>query len=404
MDLINTNKSKKNKVNFFSICYFLYILNQILSQSNYSNYEAFEALFKIIRWGLLIAMFSIIILNKKYPTGRKGLFWGAFAVIGLVEMIVFNGGISLIMLFLVIVAARGRSSLDIINIQIKAMVAGTLFVMISGLIGVIESGVGYKTFDNITGFLFKKSSARYFLGFTNSNVIPLIALYVVLYTVLLKKMTYKRIYDILAIGLNFIIYLICGSRLCIMLVILTVILRNVLYSREEKFINITYVLCYISLVISLLFSVVIPTTALFDNAVIKRINYLSTARLSIMRNLLLRYPINMWGYGDISTLDSNTYSIIDNGYLQLFITRGLIIGIIFIAIVCMMINLAKREKDSYLMLVIFIMIIGNVVDNSLLHYVSVPLYIILFNSKNYALRLKKRKYSLSRGNTKSVIG
>lgn len=71
--------------------------------------------------------------------------------------------------------------------------------------------------------------------------------------------------------------------------------------------------------------------------------------------------------------------MLDNGYIALFVKRGIIIGIIFIVFLIMMIWNAKRNSDAYLLLFISIMIIGNIIDNSILHYITFPIYILSFN-------------------------
>lgn len=109
------------------------------------------------------------------------------------------------------------------------------------------------------------------------------------------------------------------------------------------------------------------------------IDRIFTARITIIRNVLSKYPITLWGYGDIVTDNSAEYLVLDNGYIALFVKRGIIIGIIFIVFLIMMIWNAKRNSDAYLLLFISIMIIGNIIDNSILHYITFPIYILSFN-------------------------
>ena len=44
----------------------------------------------------------------------------------------------------------------------------------------------------------------------------------------------------------------------------------------------------------------------------------------------------------------------------------------------MIIN-AKKNENAYQLFFILIMLIGNIIDNSLLHYASFPLFIMAFN-------------------------
>ena len=99
-----------------------------------------------------------------------------------------------------------------------------------------------------------------------------------------------------------------------------------------------------------------------------------------MRNVLARFPITLFGYGEVTIDNSVEYLVMDNGYIALFVMRGLIIGLIFMTFLLMMINTSKKSKDPYLLMFIIIMILANIVDNSILHYITFPIYIMSFNN------------------------
>ena len=115
----------------------------------------------------------------------------------------------------------------------------------------------------------------------------------------------------------------------------------------------------------LLCSIVLPVSSWYHMPVVTVLDKLLTARISIMRNVLGRYPITLWGYGEIIIDNSIEYLVMDNGYLALFVTRGLLIGVICDYIIYDN-TIHKKSENPYLLILIIIMIVGNFVDNSIL--------------------------------------
>lgn len=183
----------------------------------------------------------------------------------------------------------------------------------------------------------------------------------------------------MAVLLNYIIFLYCGSRVCILLVLLTAILRWGIVFCRRWFVRLLVPADLIILIGCLFFSLLLPISSFYSTPIVTVIDRIFTARITIIRNVLSKYPITLWGYGDIVTDNSAEYLVLDNGYIALFVKRGIIIGIIFIVFLIMMIWNAKRNSDAYLLLFISIMIIGNIIDNSILHYITFPIYILSFN-------------------------
>ena len=48
-------------------------------------------------------------------------------------------------------------------------------------------------------------------------------------------------------------------------------------------------------------------------------------------------------------------------------------------ILFVIIQYTKKSENPYLLILIIIMIVGNFVDNSILHYITFPIYVIFFN-------------------------
>lgn len=370
---------KLNTNSLFQIGYFLLILNQVLAQSQYNEMYLPSLLLKIVRW-LLIGYFVILILRKgKYPANQKGLFWCGFAIVLLAEMLFFNGKLLLLILFVLVISSYKTDISSLIKNHIYALTLGLLIVVLSSLIGILDTLGVYKQFDNITGFLFKKDNMRYAFGFVNSNIIPITCLYLYLYVILTKRDTYQWYYDIVAVLFNYVVFLLCGSRVCIMLVFLAVALRWFIVTKKKQFIRLLVPVTLLILAGCLFCSIVLPGSSLYSTSVVAAIDKLLTARITIIRNVLSRYPITLFGYGEVSIDNSVDYLVMDNGYVALFVMRGMIIGLIFMFFLLIMIRDARKNKNPYFLLFITIMIIANIVDNSILHYITFPIYVLSFN-------------------------
>ncbi len=370
---------KKKKDILFLIGYYFLILNQVLSQSQLNEIDLFLYLLKFSRWALILYFVLLILYHKSFPKNNKALFWITFCGISVFEMIFYNGGLLLIILSVVVLSSVKTDLFYIFTTHIIALISGVTIVIFSTLLGIVSNQAVRKGFDNLTGFLFRKSNIQYNLGFTNSNVVPIIILFVTLYIMILKRDKMKIQQDIMAIMINFAVFLICGSRSCILLIIAAVIMKNLFVRKMDRSIKITSTICRIAFIFALLFTIALPVSAKFNTPFVHKIDVLLTARITIMRNVLTLFPLNLWGHGDIHAIKSDMYLTLDNGYIALFITRGMVMGTLFIFLIFMMINFAEKNKNLYVLITILVMIIGNLIDNSLLSYLTFPLFIMVFN-------------------------
>jgi len=374
------NSISKKGTRAFMIGYFLLILNQVLSQSQFNEKVWGENILKAIRWGLIIYFFFLTIYKNKYPKRKKGAAWLLFVSVSTFEMLFYDGKLLLLILCLIVISSYRSDMLRVIKTHISALLIGVIFVSVCSLVGILDIQGNAKDFDNVTGFLLRPNNIRYNLGFTHFNIIPIAVLYIYLYIVILKRERFKKSWDLIALIVNYGVYLLCGSRSCIMLLFLAVFLRNLIRYFPRIFLKIGIPLSIVLLIGILCFSIILPASELFYHPITQMINILMTARLSLIRRIMELYPLNLWGYGEI-TFDntSGEYLALDNGYITLFVTRGIIIGVLFLIIIIYMIINAKKNENAYQLFFILIMLIGNIIDNSLLHYASFPLFIMAFN-------------------------
>lgn len=382
--MIITNILKKiehtNNNDLFQFGYYLLILNQVFSQSQFNEVSFGIYFLKVTRWMLMVYFFVLIVYKNIYPKGNKGLFWFLLFAAILYEMIFYNGKLLLLIMLLVIVGSYRIDVNNMIKNHVLALWSGIVVIVICSIVGILEVQGNAKAFDNVTGFLFRPNNIRYNLGFTHFNIIPIASLFTYLYIVIIKKDKFKIVWDLEAIIINFGIYLLCGSRSCIILLILAVVLRNCFKKLQKQCIKLVVPFSLILLMVILGFSIFLPASNYFNHPLVQRLNILLSARLTLIRKILQLYPLNFWGYGEITFNNTSTeYLALDNGYITLLVTRGIFISILFLLMIVSMMLYSKRSKKIYISLFMIIMILGNTIDNSLLHYVTFPIYIMLFN-------------------------
>lgn len=383
---IRNGMSKLNNRSIYLIGYFFLILNQVLAQSQYDEMKLPSYFLKATRWALIFCFSLLALQRKRYPHSVTGLVWGIFLVCSLVGLLFFDGKLLLLILWVLVISSYKLELEALPKIHVCALAVGMVLVIGSSLVGILDPLGAYKDFDNLSGFLFKPDNMRYALGFINSNVIPMLCLYVYLYILWVKKEEYKWYYDLVALVVNYIVYLICGSRVCILLVFLAIALRWLVSCNKSLFMKVFVPGALVGLLACILFSLLLPGSSLYATPVVAWIDNVTTARITIMREVLVQFPITVFGHGNLPLNVTGEYLVMDNGYLALFVTRGWIIGLIFAFILVEMIICAKKKRDPYLLLLILVMIIANLVDNSLLHYVTFPLYILSFNTITFRRR------------------
>ena len=91
------------------------------------------------------------------------------------------------------------------------------------------------------------------------------------------------------------------------------------------------------------------------------------------------------GYGDtfVSIRDKNDYLVLDNGYIYLFVTRGIVLGALVLLVWWCLIDIAGKQKDVYLLLAVLMILVENCIDSSFLLYKAFPMYCVFVN---YGLR------------------
>lgn len=367
-------------INLYLLLYGIICVNQVLSFSQLNNIDFVTLLLQGSRWMVLLGLFFMILFTQKYPVSKKGLFGILFMLVALIEMLFYNGKLLVILLALLIIGSRGIDVNKLLKVHLISILFSSSLVILLCLAGILDKGASVKEYGNLAGFLFKSDNVTNSYGFLASNILPITILFTYLYIVILYKEKFKKSWDVFYILIIFFVYFLFGSRNAVVLGLFSVLLRNFISNRPEKYIKFFVPLVKLIFFFSLFISIIFPYLPVSFFRYYDFVDKLMTARLSIVRNAISYYPITLWGYGDLYAVDNDAYLTLDNGYASIFIERGAIIAIVFLFIIWYMLKKAEETKNVYILLFLSVWIIGNIIDATLIHYLTFPIYIIAYNS------------------------
>lgn len=361
--------------------YFVFIVNQVCAESQFNDIASIRICLKLIRWGLILYFSFIIVLRNRYLLNKSMRLTVILAVTAIINMLLFHGKILVLILILIMIASYGCSMTVMLKTHIGAIIIGYLFVIVSTLAGILEDKISIKILNNLDRFFLPSAGVRHTMGFLVPNEIPIALLFIYLMLILLMDNCFKKKYHIPFLIINCIVYYFFASRTVCLLVFLIAIIHCFAMRKETKFLQLGALASKGAMLLFLIASVIFPAIVNVENKFIERLNVLFTARISIMQKALERYPLTLGGYGDkfVSIRDINDYLVLDNGYIYLFVTRGIILGILILLVWWGLINIAKKQKNIYMMLVVLIILIENCIDSSFLLYKAFPMYCIFIN-------------------------
>lgn len=378
---MHSSKIYISSATLFISGYYLYMLSNILLESNVIYINSMSTILRILKYaGLLLILITCTLkhnINKKIGIAIFILF-----TLFLLNSFAFSGGSGLIEIG-IIITCFVISGLDIglmFKATINSLIIGHLFVVMLTVVGVLDDKVTTRYIgNNYMGTFFSGMYYRHNLGFLVHNQIPLTLMLVYLYFIAYKKENISLAFNIFIFILNYIVFHYFGSRVSFLIVLVCIFFyyivkvlikyHNMLFSRVGW---ISYVLCcFLSLTASKLYN---P-----NNSTWYKINEIFYNRLRFGNTVLNKYGISLFGYG--LTLGSSSASlsniVIDNGYLLIYLQRGLLIATIVIALWSYLTFKAGKKGDLYLVLVLTMLAVANLIDTHLISYKMIPFYCLM---------------------------
>jgi len=361
--------------------YFIFTVNQVFAESQFNEIPGVQVGLKLVRWALIPFFTFIIIMRDRYTLNKRVRLTAVLAIAAITNMLLFHGRILVIILVLIMIASYGCSIEKILKTHISAIVIGYLSVVMAVMAGILKDKASVKTFNNLDMFFLPTAGVRHTMGFLVPNEIPIALLFVYLMLILLMGDCFKKRYHILFLIGNCVVYYFFASRSVCLLVIVVAVTHCFAVRRKRRFLQLGVLASKGGILCFLIASVVFPAVANLENKYIEKLNILLTARISIMQKALERYPLTIGGYGDtfVSIRNINDYLVLDNGYIYLFVTRGIVLGILVLLVWWCLINIAKKQKNVYLLLAVLMILVENCIDSSFLLYKAFPMYCVFVN-------------------------
>lgn len=361
--------------------YFSFTVNQVFAESQFNEIPGIQVGLKLVRWALIPFFTFIIIMRDRYTFNKRVRLTAVLAIAAITNMLLFHGRILVVILVLIMIASYGCSVEKILKTHICGIVIGYLSVVAAVMAGILEDRASVKALNNLDMFFLPSAGIRHTMGFLVPNEIPIALLFVYLMLVLLMGDRFKKRYHIPFLFANGIVYYFCASRSVCLLVITVAVVHCFAVRKKKRFLQLGVLASKGAILLFLITSVVFPAIANLENVYVEKLNILLTARISIMQKALERYPLTVGGYGDtfVSIRDINDYLVLDNGYIYLFVTRGIALGILILLVWWGLINIARKQKNVYLLLAVFIILAENCIDSSFLLYKAFPMYCVFVN-------------------------
>lgn len=376
----------------FYIMYGVYLVDVILSESNYCNINGIGKILFLMRILVTLGMLGIIFLNKKIDI-YKLIYSFCFAIFLILSIIIKQNGISLVFMLLIVIASKNKSLEKIFKITIKATLFTYCFVYLSSLLGIIENTIVTRQLE--VSF-WSGEYQRVSMGFFNANQVPLTVLYLFFMYIVQKKdkIKYYEIFLILIVGLY--VYEKCNARTPLLLLVLTcfmyVIMKNIktvyIFNKRSSIYRYLWVFIFpMCTIISFLLAAFYSK----NSGIMQLLDAIFNHRISLAHDALFYYGIGILGHGK----NAGTYAgkladnTVDNGYIVTFIQSGIIIGIGIILMWAILTWLSIKYENKYILLILLMIAIANLIDCQFSSYRTLPFYCILFNEKDSFLEYYK---------------
>lgn len=385
---------KITKQQIFIALYALFICVQILSESQYSVLSPYSSIITILRYGILAAFVVMVITGQLYA--QKGQFLVSLVLIlaTVMNLLLFDGGIGLIYIVFVCLSSKNIPLEKIFKTSVFSMVITYAFVMISSQIGILQDTIGVRYLGLATGNYFAGEYVRHSMGFFVSNQVPISFFFIYLLLIVWRKKNISLWLNVVFFVLNFWVFYNFGSRIVFVLTFIAIVFYYFIAAKERfafrkikngriSIFSFIFIGCgFLSFMMSILYN--------SHSRIFNYIDLFFNHRVSMASAALEYYRVTLLGLGKdagtynglYNTITSNT---VDNGYVLIFIQRGILIGLIIIFFWSYLCNIAAQKRNQYLMFVLILLAIENIINADFISYHSIAFYCILLNQNDLLL-------------------
>lgn len=346
----------------FSIIFSSYSFLSIIAMWSEYKYEApiIYNFYKIYQYILIFILPIIYILSK--PKIKEMVIYLALIVLGIYSLIKLHD-YRFIMFILFLFAAINTNFLLIIKANFTADCFAFFLVLLSYFVGILPNTI----YIRVGGERIRQS-----LGFAHPNFLGMVVMLIVLQYILLRKARFNIIDTIFSLVFVILFNEVCDSRaseFASIFVIVSVFIFNSFNSLKGKLkvkkllINIIklcpFLLATLSYVIVLY---AVPGTTFYNNA-----NKLLSSRLDIFQFYYKIVGLHLFPKPIYSLFMNSTFVGMDNAYIYLLVSFGVIALIVYCSIIYKLISFCFLHKEYYLLFVTLALCIFGLVESTVIY-------------------------------------
>ncbi len=360
---------------FFLITLFIYVMIQLLGSST-ADYLIPNSIFKIVRYGILLATaFSILIYRNYSEKYILTIFAVAIVLIG---MLMFNEVfVAVAIPLLLVLASKVTNFNSILKCIALATVFTTIFIMLSCVVNILPD----YTYTHRMGDIIKVAHSYGFKYYSSPGYIAMALTAIYLY--LHENSSYFKL-GIIAF-INYALFLYHTNQTSILISVFLIIVY--IFTRKIKILTFDNKIwnCFSTVFPSLLCLGTVELINLYAiNALILSQSFSTlTSRLKYSLQAINQYGISLFGtkvtmYGNTQRYYGNATSgfYIDSGFLYSLIAYGIIFTVVLILIYTIIYKYTVK-CDGFLFVWMSVILAACVVNNYLLSCYFNPLIFLL---------------------------
>ena len=358
--IIRSDKLDVYNETLFFITFFLYQFFLVVSYSSVFSQNIFV---RNISSNVIKLSFLMIILVNFYDFLRGKFCFRescVFFVIGLVFAISYRNyheGASLVTL-LYIAATRHIDINKIMKVFIISLIAGITFNFLSYIILQINDGTKIE-------YRYGIERIRYALGFTLPAFLPHFFLSLVC-AIGLKGIVKKNIDYIVLEGFNIALFILTDTKNVFMCLNVYLILHLILTRFNfEIFYKIVSWISVLSHSIGAMFIYFVSIIYDSNNSVFLFFNHLTSGRIELTHNGLLRWGFRLFGQQTDMSLDALNYTYVDSAFMNILIQSGLIVLIIIVLALTISTYSAYKKGETVLIISFLVITLHGIFDTQL---------------------------------------
>lgn len=386
--------AKLKKDTYFFILFF-YVLIMVLDESNY-KYNSYYNVLALI--GKLVIFCLILVYIKKFNTINIKHDMFMFSLIILNALSMFKNGleINMILFLLMILASKKMPLYTVFKVFLLSFLIGVCFIFLSSFIGFIPDTINVRYSDDfLTLFILHTNRyERHSFGFQFSNQVPFVLMTIYFLFIALRQQKMKMKEHVIFEILNLIVFILCGSRFVLIIMIMAnicyIFYKNMYkYFLKEQFCFLRKKIAFIIRNIFIIGTVFSFACVLFNAYVPTKFDSILNFRLTYAFEAIKYYGIYLFGSGfDAGTAQGAIKVIVDNGYIMLFMQRGILFAILLLVYWSQIIRILLKKNNFYLIISILMIALENFVDYQILSYHFLPFMCIFLHKEDRLLSLK----------------